>query len=118
MVRVNHSVRVTMAAMFALIVPFAPALAASEFAGTWKVTDGNGKDFEIVLTQGGEASADRSGEPLKGTWSEQDGAAVIKWDSGWTTKIAKDGSGFVKSAFEQGKAVPKEGASSPAERVK
>lgn len=118
MTRLSKSARVMLTTLAAVAIPFYAAWAASEFAGTWKVKDGNGKDFQIVLTEAGDASADRSGEGMKGTWSEEGGAAVIKWDTGWTTKITKEGDGFIKTAYEQGKAVPKEGNTSPAEKVK
>jgi len=37
---------------------------------------------------------------MTGTWTEADGAAVIKWDTGWTTKIMKQGDGYKKEAFK------------------
>ena len=105
-------------AAWAMLALPATAFAASEFAGTWKVQDTSGASFEITLTDAGEASASRSGEGMKGTWTEEGSAAVIKWDTGWTTKITKEGGSYTKTAFEVGKAVPKEGNSSPAEKVK
>ena len=30
------------------------------------------------------------------------GAAVISWDSGWTSKIAKSGDKYVKTTFKKG----------------
>jgi hypothetical protein len=92
----------------------AGASIAGGFAGTWKVKDTAGKDFQIVLADDGTASADRSGEGLKGKWVEEGGAAVITWDSGWKTKIVKDGDGYKKTAYE-GDA---EKGSSAAEKVK
>jgi hypothetical protein len=110
-------VKGAIAAWAVFLLP-AAALAGSEFSGTWKVQDTSGAPFEITLTDAGEASATRSGEGMKGSWTEEGSAAVIKWDTGWTTKITKEGGSFTKTAFEQGKAVPKEGNTSPAEKVK
>ncbi len=75
------------------------AVLAGDFAGTWNVTDTSGKEFQIVLSADGSASADRSGHDMTGTWKDENGAAVITWNSGWTTKIEKDGNGYKKSAY-------------------
>ena len=92
----------------------AGASIAGGFAGTWKVKDTGGKDFQIVLAEDGTASADRSGEGMKGKWTEEGGAAVITWDTGWKTKIAKEGEGYKKTAYEG----ETEKNSSAAEKVK
>ena len=89
-----------LAGALALAVTAATSFAASEFEGTWKVKDTSGKPFEIVLGSDGKASADRSGEKLSGTWKEDGGAAMISWSGGWTTKIAKEGDGYKKTAYE------------------
>jgi hypothetical protein len=39
---------------------------------------------------------------MAGTWKEDGSSAVITWDSGWTTKITKDGDHFVKTSFKKG----------------
>lgn len=101
-------------AAVALALSAGASFAASEFAGTWKVKDTGGKDFNITLAEDGTATADRSGEGLKGKWVEEGGAATITWDSGWKTKIAKEGDGYKKTAYE-GDA---EKGSSAAEKVK
>ncbi len=87
---------------------------ADHFTGSWKVKDTAGKDFTIVLAKDGSATADREGEGLKGKWTEEADAAVINWESGWKTKIAKDGSGYKKTAYEG----DKEKNSSAAEKAK
>jgi hypothetical protein len=38
---------------------------------------------------------------MAGTWTEEGGAAVIKWDTGASTKIVKDGDHYVKQAFKK-----------------
>jgi len=92
----------------AVALAFAVALAAcgnntssNQYAGTWKTKDTAGGDFEITLGSDGNASGTRGSETLTGTWTEDGGAAVIKWDSGWTTKIAKEGDAYKKTGYEK-----------------
>ena len=80
--------------------------------------DTAGKPFEITLSADSKASASR-GEGMVGTWKEEGNAAVIKWNTGWTTKITKDGDHYKKAAF--GKGQPLDGPpanTSDAEKVK
>ena len=77
--------------------------AGNEFAGVWKVKDTEGKSFQITLSTDGSAKGDRAGEGLSGTWKKESDAAVIQWDSGWTTKIIKEGGEYKKVAFDKGK---------------
>lgn len=100
------------AAAFALTA--GAAFADHHFAGTWKVKDTSGADFEIMLGKDGAASANRGAEGMHGKWVEKDGAAVITWDTGWTTKITKHGDQYKKTAFEG----DKEKNSSDAVKVK
>ena len=93
------------AVLLAIALAACSAPSSSDFVGTWKVKDGEGNAFQIVLAGDGKASADREGEGMKGTWEEEGSAAVITWDTGWTTKIEKDGDKFKKTAYEKGKTV-------------
>jgi hypothetical protein len=77
--------------------------AAGEFQGVWKVSDTGQKPFEITLSADGSAKANRPGEAMTGTWKEESGTAVITWNTGWTTKITKEGNQYKKSAWEKGK---------------
>lgn len=89
-------------AFFAAVIGAATAfaaLAASPFEGTWSVTDTDGKAFDITLGADGKATSTHPKE-MTGTWTEDGGAAVVKWNSGWTTKIVKDGDSFKKEAFK------------------
>ena len=107
-----------LAAVFAIALTSFATLAASQFEGVWKVQDTSGKPFQITLSTDGSAKADRAGEGLTGTWKEEGGAAVIKWDTGWTTKIIKEGNKYKKTAYDKGK--PLDGPptnSSDAEKV-
>jgi hypothetical protein len=78
--------------------------AASALEGTWKVKDTAGKPFEISLSGSGAAKATR-GEGMTGSWKEEGNAAVITWDSGWTTKITKEGNQYKKAAYRKGEAL-------------
>jgi hypothetical protein len=105
-------------AAVALALTGVASFAASQFEGKWKVTDTAGKAFEITLASDGTAKADR-GEGMTGTWKEEGGAAVITWDTGWTTKVSKDGDKYTKAAFKKGEATDgKPANSSAAEKVK
>lgn len=92
-----------LAAVFAIALTSFATLAASQFEGAWKVQDTSGKPFQITLSADGSAKADRAGEGLTGTWKEDGGAAVIKWDTGWTTKITKEGDKYKKTAYDKDK---------------
>ena len=63
--------------------------------------DTAGQPFEITLSSGGAAKASR-GEGMVGTWKEEGNTAVITWNTGWTTKISKEGDHYVKAAFKKG----------------
>src|SRR5262249_34850945 len=93
------------------------SFAAGGVEGGWEVTHTDRKPFEITLAAGGKASANRPPKPMTGTWKESGNSAVITWDTGWTTKITKEGGKFTKTAFEKGKA-DTPANSSPAEKVK
>jgi len=90
------------------------AFAGSGFVGKWKTTDSEGKPFTIWLSDDGNAKGDRANEGLAGMWKEEGNAAVITWDSEWTTKITKEGDKYKKTAFHKGKAV---GSATDAEKV-
>ncbi|WP_072372347.1 hypothetical protein [Hyphomicrobium sp. NDB2Meth4] len=90
----------TLAAAAAFAISAGAAFADHHFAGTWQVKDSSGSDFKIMLDKDGTARADRGSEGMKGKWEEKDGTAVISWDTGWTTKIAKQGEHYKKTAFQ------------------
>jgi hypothetical protein len=90
---------------FAIALTSAAGFAASGFVGKWKTTDTDGKPFTIWLSDDGKAKGDRANEGLAGMWKEDGSAAVITWDSGWVTKITKDGDSYKKAAEKDGKPV-------------
>ena len=104
------------AAILAIGLSTAATFAVNSFEGTWKVQDTQGKPFQIVLSADGKAQGTREGEGLAGTWKEDEGSAVIEWESGWMTKITKEGGNYIKTAYEKGKAVTS-GPGTPAEKV-
>jgi hypothetical protein len=91
-----------------LVLPFfvltlaVSAFAASQFEGSWLTQDTKGNPFKITLSADGKATGDRADEGLKGTWKSEGDSAVINWDTGWVTKIVKQGDKFQKQAFEKG----------------
>jgi hypothetical protein len=107
-----------MTAAFAIALTTFSSVAASDFEGVWKVTDTAGQSFEITLSDGGAAKANR-GEGLVGSWKQEGQTAVITWSTGWTTKIAKEGEQYKKTAY--GKGQPLDGPptnSTDAQKVK
>ncbi len=82
----------------------AVSLAADGFEGTWKVKDTAGKPFEITLSKDSMAKANL-GKGLTGTWKEEGNAAVITWNTGWVTKIAKEGDHYKKTAYKKGQSL-------------
>jgi hypothetical protein len=91
------------ATCFVVVTSFA-ALAASAFEGVWKVKDTAGHPFEIALSSDGAAKATR-GEGMTGTWKEEGNSAVITWNTGWTTKITKEGDRYIKAAYGKGQSL-------------
>jgi hypothetical protein len=94
--------RIVLAAIV-LAIGFA-AVAESAFEGVWRVKDTAGHPFEITLSSGGAAKATR-GEGMTGTWKEEGNSAVITWNTGWTTKITKEGNRFIKTAYGKGQSL-------------
>jgi hypothetical protein len=90
------------AALFAFALATAPVIAASQFEGTWMTEDTKGKSFHITLSPDGKAKGERQDEGLTGTWKAEGDAVEINWDSGWVTKITKQGDKFTKQTFEKG----------------
>jgi hypothetical protein len=85
-----------------LLAGFSLSALAGEFDGTWTLNDTSGKPFTAVLSKDGKASGTHNTSMKYGTWKEENGAAVIHWTTGWTTRIAKDGDKYVKTAFKPG----------------
>jgi hypothetical protein len=106
--RTNFLARTTAALAilaFAIVLTGAAAFAAEGFVGKYKTTDTDGKPFAIWLSDDGKAKGDRADEGLAGMWKEDGSSAVITWDSGWVTKITKDGDKYTKTAEKDGKPV-------------
>ena len=99
---------------FAIVLTSAAGFAAEGFVGKYKTTDTEGKAFTIWLSDDGAAKGDRANEGLAGMWKEAGSAAVITWDSGWVTKLTKNGDSYTKTAEKDGKQV---GSPSKAEKT-
>ena len=81
---------------------FATDLLAGDFDGTWNLSDTQGGPYVAILNKDGTASGTHGDSMKHGTWTEENGAAVIHWKTGWTTRIEKQGDGFVKKAYKPG----------------
>ena len=90
------------AVLFAFSLTAATTFAATQFEGTWNTQDTKGNTLKITLSADGKATGDRAGEGLAGTWKAEGDSVMINWDSGWVTKIVKQGDKFQKQAFEEG----------------
>ncbi len=91
-------------AVLAVALSAGTVFAASDYVGKYKTADTQGKPMEITLADDGAAVGTREGEALAGKWREsKKGAAVIKWEDGWITKLSKDGDKYNKVAYQKGK---------------
>lgn len=102
-----------------LTLGFSGNLLAGDFAGKWDLSDTQGAPYEAILDQNGTASGTHGDSMKHGTWTEENGAAVIHWKTGWTTRIEKQGDGFVKKAYKPGTALTDEpDSTAPAKKQK
>ena len=114
----QNTVKAAIVGLAAAISISPAASLAGNFEGTWKVKDSDGRPFEITLSGNATAKASR-GEGMSGRWKEEGKSAVITWDTGWTTKIAKEGERFKKTAYRRGQPLDSAAAnSSDAEKAK
>ena len=88
-----------------LILGFSNNAIAGEFEGSWTLYDTHGGSFEAILSADGSASGTHGDSMKHGTWEESDGAVIIHWNTGWTTRISKQGDKYVKTAFKPGTSV-------------
>ena len=75
---------------------------AGDWTGKYMTEDTKGNPFSITLTGDGSAAGEKQGHVLGGTWEDEGEAAVIKWNTGWTTKLSKDGDHYKKTAYRPG----------------
>ena len=95
----RKAISALLAALVVSVMTAVTAFAASEFEGVWTVKGKDDKPFDITLSADGKATSTHP-KQMVGTWAEEGGAAIIKWDSGWTTKIVKEGDHYVKQVFK------------------
>ena len=93
----------TVAATVVLAMMGFASVAASPFEGVWKVQDSSGKPMEITLSAGGKAAGSVHG--TSGAWTEEGKAAVITWNTGWTTKIEKEDGHYKHTAYRKGQSL-------------
>ena len=75
----------------------------ARFLGQWKVGDGTGRTFSIILKPDGMARKTLGDE--KGSWMVVNGEARISWDDGWHDVLRKVGGKYQKVAFAPGKSL-------------
>jgi len=102
---INYNKASLFLTMFALFIGFSNVVLADEYGGSWLLNDTNGSPFEITLSQDGTAAGTHGDAMKHGIWKEEDGAAVIHWDTGWMTRISKVGNKYVKAGFKPGAAL-------------
>ena len=88
--------------IIALLIGISGNAIAGEYEGKWLLNDTNGKPFEAIFSKDGTASGTHGDAMKHGTWKEENGAIVIHWKTGWTTRIEKKGDKYVKTAFKPG----------------
>ncbi|HUU24202.1 MAG TPA: hypothetical protein VMW68_01355 [Methyloceanibacter sp.] len=99
--RAIKSLKVGFAACL-IAVLISSASFAGDWAGKYMTEDTKGNAFSITLADNGTAAGEKQGHALSGTWTDDGEAAVIKWDTGWMTKLSKDGDRYKKTAFRPG----------------
>lgn len=75
---------------------------ASDWAGKYLTEDTKGNVFRITLSADGTATGAKHGTSLNGTWVNEGDAAMIKWSTGWTTMLSKDGDRYEKTVYRRG----------------
>jgi hypothetical protein len=73
----------------------------AEFAGNWKVADGDGTVFYVVLKPDATATS-TWGEGQHGTWKLIGDKAQVTWSDGWVNVIYKSGTAYKKNAYAPG----------------
>ena len=96
----RKAISALLAALVISVMTAVTSFAASEFEGVWAVKGKDDKPFDITLNADGKASSTHR-KNMTGSWTEEGSAAIIKWDTGWTTKIVKEGDHYVKQAFKK-----------------
>jgi len=115
---VRNAIKATVIAACFIGMTSLATLAESAFEGVWKVKSTAGQPFEITLSSDGTAKASLRSD-MVGTWNEEGQTAVIRWKTGWTTKITKEGNEYKKATYRKGQPVSGTPAStSEAEKVR
>jgi len=99
--RAIKSIRVCVVAGLVAVLTSSASF-AGDWIGKYMTEDTKGNPFSITLGDNGKAAGEKQGHVLSGTWADDGEAAVIKWDTGWTTKLSKDGDRYKKTAYRAG----------------
>ena len=95
------SIKVCVAADVVAVLTCGAGL-ANDWVGKYMTEDTKGNPMAITLADKGKATGEKLGHVLSGNWMNEGDAAVIKWNTGWTTKLAKDGDRYKKTAYRAG----------------
>lgn len=95
----------TLLTAIVLFAGISSSVLAGEYEGSWLLKDTHGGSFEATLNSDGTASGTHGDAMKHGSWTETDRAVIIHWNTGWTTRIAKQGDHYVKTAFKPGTAL-------------
>ncbi len=91
--------------LIALLIGVTGSVMAGDYEGKWQLNDTHGKPFEAIFSKDGTASGTHGDAMKHGTWTEENGAIVIRWKTGWTTRIEKKGDKYIKTAFKPGQSL-------------
>ncbi len=98
----NSNKKSILLSMIALFIGISSSVMAGEFDGSWTLNDTNGKPFQATFSKDGTASGTHGDAMKHGTWKEENGAAVIHWNTGWISVIEKNGNKYIKKAYKPG----------------
>lgn len=105
LIRISSKVATVLAAAFFAIAVAScsgPSSNGDDWAGKYKTQDTQGNAMEITLADDGKATGMRGDENLSGSWSASGDTVTIDWGENWTTKLAKEGDKYTKTAYKDG----------------
>jgi len=103
LIRISSKVAsILAAAILAIALASCSAPSGSGWVGKYKTSDTQGNPMEITLSDDGTATGTRENENLTGSWKDGGDTVEITWGENWTTKLAKDGDKYTKTAYKDG----------------
>ncbi len=102
LIRISGKVAAIAAAAILAIALASCSGSDSGWVGKYKTSDTQGNPMEITLSDDGTATGTRENENLTGSWKDGGDTVEITWGENWTTKLAKDGDKYTKTAYKDG----------------